>query len=77
VETKQSTTHPNRLIAALPNGERQHFLAACRPFDLEFSNILNEPEDRLRYVYFPTGGFLSLTLPVTGHSNLEVALVGN
>jgi len=74
---KKSVTHTNHLLAALPRKDRQHFLAGCESVELVFEDILSEPGDRIRHVYFPTDSFISLVSPVDGRASLEVALVGN
>ncbi len=68
---------PNRLLAALPRAVSRQVLAACEPVDLAFGVVLYEPDARIRHVYFPTSGFVSLMIPVDGTTNLEVGLVGN
>ncbi|TCT10170.1 Crp/Fnr family transcriptional regulator [Paralcaligenes ureilyticus] len=67
----------NRLIAALPHKDRQRLLIACKPVELIFAQILAEPGDRIRYVYFPTNSFISLLTPIEGSPWLEVGLVGD
>lgn len=74
---KKHTTHTNRLLTALPRKDRQHFLAGCDSVELVFDDILCEPGDRIRHVYFPTDSFISLVSPIDGNAKLEVALVGN
>jgi len=44
--------------------------------DLKIGDVLQEPGEQIRYVYFPVAGMISLLVPVQGHSNLEVGLVG-
>jgi CRP-like cAMP-binding protein len=68
---------PNRLLAALPRVASRRVLAACEAVELEFGTVLFEPDARIRHVYFPTSGFVSLMIPVDGTTNLEVGLVGN
>jgi CRP-like cAMP-binding protein len=67
----------NRLLAALPRKDRQHFVASCAEVELVFADILAEPGERIRYVYFPTQSFISLTTPIDGHASLEVGIVGD
>lgn len=67
----------NRLLAALPNRERQRFLANCEPVELLFAEILAEPGERIRHVYFPTASFISQTTQIKGCVSLEVGLIGD
>jgi len=45
--------------------------------DLKLGEVLHEAQARIRYVYFPTDSFISLTTPANGSAILEVAMVGN
>jgi CRP-like cAMP-binding protein len=45
--------------------------------DLKSTEILCEPGDRIRHVYFPTTSFISLTTTVDGSEHMEVELIGN
>lgn len=67
----------NALIAALPRKDREHLLAGCERVDLAFADVLCEPGDRIRHVYFPVDGFISLLTPRDGCTSLEVGLVGS
>ncbi len=67
----------NRLLAALPRKDRRRFLARCEPVDLVFAEVLVEPGEGVRHVYFPADSFISLITPTDGCASLEVGLVGN
>lgn len=67
----------NRLLASLPGTQSRRFLAACEPVDLVFADILGEPGERIRHVYFPTASFISLLAPIDDRAALEVGLVGD
>ena len=71
----------NRLLSALPRKDRLLLLAHCEPVELVFADIVCEAGARIRHVYFPINGFISLILPVdshaSGHASLEIDLIGN
>jgi CRP-like cAMP-binding protein len=67
----------NRLLEALPRKDRQRILAGCEPVELAIAEILAEPGDPIRHVYFPTESFISLVTPIDSHARLEVGLVGD
>lgn|GEM_PF-5361131 len=57
---KHRVTATNQLLAALPAKERERFLGDCTLEKLIFGTILYEQGDRIRHVYFPTVGFISM-----------------
>jgi CRP-like cAMP-binding protein len=67
----------NRLLAALSRKDRQHLLSGCEQVELILGNILSEPGEVVRHVYFPADSFISLLTPIDGHGSMEVALVGS
>jgi CRP-like cAMP-binding protein len=67
----------NRLLAALPKKEYQRLLLELKHVTLTFGDILFEPGDRLRYVYFPDNSIISLLAAVDDRELLEVGMVGN
>ena len=73
----QRATGVNQLLEALPSSDLRRLLAGCETVDLVFGDVLYALGDRLRHVYFPTGGFISLIMPVDASAFLEVGLVGS
>jgi len=67
----------NHLLASLPRNDRQRFLAGSEPVQLAFAEILAEPGERIRHVYFPTESVISLITPIDNHASLEAGLVGD
>jgi CRP-like cAMP-binding protein len=66
----------NRLLDRLPPKERERVLKDCKLVALTFDTTLWEQGDRMRYVYFPTVGFISLLTSVDDHT-LEVGMTGD
>jgi CRP-like cAMP-binding protein len=67
----------NHLIALLPSKDRQHLLAGCKKVELVFGNVLCEPGEHIRNVYFPINSYVSLVTQIDDHVKLEVGLVGS
>jgi len=75
--TKQDVPVENRLLAALPTKEYKRLLPELEPVILEFGEILYEPGDTVRHVYFPNDSIISLLSTVAKRSTLEVGIVGS
>ena len=67
---------PNRLLAALPAREYERLLAGFEPVKLTSGEVLYEPGEQMRHVYFPSDCVVSLLTVVEGDRALEVGLVG-
>ena len=50
----------NLLIELLPSKDRVRLLENCERVDLVLADVLCEPGEPTRYVYFPVEGFISL-----------------
>lgn len=66
----------NSLLAALPGKDYQGLLAGFEPVTLTYGEVLFEPGEPIRHVYFPNDSLVSLLTTVEGHEALEVGLVG-
>jgi CRP-like cAMP-binding protein len=67
----------NRLLELLPAKDRNRLLAACEPVELKPAEVLREPGQRIRHVYFPAGSSISLLAPAAAGATLEVAVIGD
>ncbi len=67
----------NRLLAALPRKEYQRLLPELEQVTMSFAEVVYEPGERIRHVYFPNESIVSLLAEVTARSPLEVGLIGN
>src|SRR5205085_6930516 len=77
VPIARGAAHGNRLLAVLPREERLRVIDACDTIDLVPSDVLWQTGGRIRHVYFPTAGFVSLVAAVDESTHLEIGLVGN
>jgi len=66
----------NGLLAALPRKDYRGLLAGLKPVTLTYGQVLYEPGEPIRHVYFPNDCLVSLLTTVEGHQALEVGLVG-
>lgn len=67
---------PNRLLAALSVSEHKRLRDGLDLVTLTYGEVLNEPGEPMRYVYFPNDCLVSLLTVVEGHHALEVGLIG-
>lgn len=68
----------NRLLAALPGRDYQRLARHLEPVSLAFGEVLHEPGRRMRHVYFPHDGVVSLLSVVRVPAKAaEVGVVGS
>jgi CRP-like cAMP-binding protein len=67
----------NRLLAALPRRDYERVAKHLEPVSLTLGQVLFEPGSRIRHVYFPYSGVVSLLTVVGQGKAAEVAVVGN
>jgi CRP-like cAMP-binding protein len=66
----------NHLIALLPSKDKLRLLEICEPVDMALEEVLCEPGEETRHVYFPIEGFISLVAMASGSPGVEVGMVG-
>jgi CRP-like cAMP-binding protein len=67
----------NRLLATLAKKDYLRLLPKLKQTMLVFGDILFEPGDSIKHVYFPNDSIISLLSAVAERSTLEVGMVGN
>jgi CRP-like cAMP-binding protein len=66
----------NRLLAALPDHDRDQLLVRLEPIEFTVRQPLYEPHKPIQHVYFPTGCVISILAVVDDDQAVEVATVG-
>lgn len=77
MKTTPAVPAVNHLLTALTAEDHEHLLVHCDRVDLLFADVLYRSGELIEHIYFPTGSFISLIVPIDDNSNLEVGLVGN
>jgi CRP-like cAMP-binding protein len=72
----RSDSPANNVLAALPHKSYRDLLPGLVPVPLVFGDVLYEPGDTIREVYFPGKAVVSLLTVVDGRAALEVGMVG-
>jgi CRP-like cAMP-binding protein len=66
----------NRLLASLPRTHYKRLVSGLEPVELNFGDVLFEPGEQIRHVYFPDRSLVSLLTLVDGKMALEIGMVG-
>lgn len=64
------------MLAALPAAERDRVLRAVESVHLTLKQVIQKADERVSYVFFPAGGFLSVVTVLEDGCMVEVATVG-
>ena len=67
----------NGLLARLPRAERRRLAGHVERVSLEFQEVLYESGQRIRHVYFPNQGVVSVLTVMADGTAVEVSAVGN
>jgi CRP-like cAMP-binding protein len=67
----------NQLLAALPHAQWQRWVSHLEHVYMPLGQVLYEPGDTLRHVYFPTTAIVSLLYVMQDGESAEIAVVGN
>ena len=67
----------NHVLAALPRPAYRRMLTGLKTVQLNYGQVLYEPEGRIHHVYFPVDSLVSLLTAVDKSRTLEVGMVGN
>jgi CRP-like cAMP-binding protein len=71
------TSQQNVILSSLSARELERLRPNLEPVTLNFGEMLYEPGERIRHVYFPTDCLISLLTVVDKRRSLEVGMVGN
>ena len=66
----------NQLLAALPSEVLDRILPSLDVVSLPLKQFVHKPRERIRDVYFPCSGFVSITTVLNDGSMVEVATIG-
>ena len=77
-KSRSATSAPpqNQLLAALPAGDYERIFPHLEFVELPLGQALSEPGSRLGYVYFITGGIVSLLYVLENGASAEIAIMG-
>ncbi len=66
----------NHLLACLPSADYRRLAPHLTAVPLEHRQALYEPNEPIRYAYFPEGGLVSVIAPMEDGTQVEVGMIG-
>ena len=67
----------NQLLAALPAADYKRMLPALEPVELPLGMVVFESGSKLRHLYFPSSGIVSLLYAMENGASTEIAVIGS
>ena len=67
----------NQLLMALPPSEYKRLIPYLEPVNLALGQVIYEPRQPVKEVYFPSRAMISLVSIMKDNSTTEIGLVGN
>jgi CRP-like cAMP-binding protein len=67
----------NQLLAALPSEDHERLRAGLEPVELPLGLVIFESGSKLRHLYFPSSGIVSLLYSMENGASTEIAVIGN
>src|SRR3982751_6649003 len=66
----------NRILSGIPKNEYERIFPHLEYVSLPLGKVIYQPEDTIRYVYFPLCGTISLTAVMEDGGEAEVGVIG-
>ena len=66
----------NRILAALPDKERERLLRHLKPVSLTIGEVIYEPGEHIQYIYFPLDAIVSIASMTADGAAIELGLIG-
>jgi CRP-like cAMP-binding protein len=71
-----AAAHGNHLLAALPGPDLERLAPMLEPVQVEVGEVLHQPAEMVRHIYFPHDCLISLLGVAGGRMTLEIGLIG-
>lgn len=75
----QTTQHmsENRILSALPAEEYERLLPHLEEVRLKSGDVISHPDEKIKHVYFPKRGTISVCAVMEDGAQIEVGVIGN
>ena len=73
---KHDGTDTNRILSALPEEEYERLRPHFEPVDLARGDVVYQPDEPMAFIYFPSGGTISVSVQMADGAEAEVGMIG-